>query len=48
MAQLIFGQSPEEAESAFYAALARADLDGMMAVWSEDEEVVCMHPAASA
>ena len=28
--------SPEEAESAFYAALARADLDGMMAVWSED------------
>jgi hypothetical protein len=35
--------SPEEAESAFYAALARADLDGMMAVWSEDEEVVCVH-----
>jgi ketosteroid isomerase-like protein len=38
--------SPEEAESAFYAALARADLDGMMAVWSEDEEVVCVHPGS--
>ena len=36
--------SPEEAESAFYAALARADLDGMMAVWSEDEDIVCIHP----
>jgi len=38
--------SPEDAETAFYAALARADLDGMMAVWSEDEEVVCIHPGS--
>ncbi|GLT24364.1 MULTISPECIES: nuclear transport factor 2 family protein [Zoogloea] len=38
--------SPEEAETAFYAALSRADLDGMMAVWSEDEEVVCIHPGS--
>lgn len=33
-----------DAEAAFYDALTRADLDAMMAVWSEDEEVVCIHP----
>lgn len=36
--------TPQDAESAFYEALERADLDGMMAVWAEDEEVVCVHP----
>jgi len=36
--------SAAEAEAAFYEALARSDLDAMMAVWSEDEEVVCVHP----
>lgn len=35
----------EEAESAFYEAFERADLDAMMAVWAEDEEIVCVHPA---
>ncbi|TVO57147.1 YybH family protein [Denitromonas halophila] len=38
--------SPQEVEVAFYAALARADLDAMMAVWCDDEEVVCVHPGA--
>lgn len=33
-----------EAETAFYDALARSDLDAMMQVWSEDDEVVCIHP----
>lgn len=33
-----------EAEAAFYDALARADLEAMMAVWSEDDEVMCVHP----
>ncbi len=36
--------SAADAEAAFYDALARADLEAMMAVWSEDEEVVCVHP----
>lgn len=36
--------SAAEAEIAFYEALARADLDAMLAVWSEDDEVVCIHP----
>ena len=34
----------QDAENAFYEALERADLEGMMAVWSEDEEIVCVHP----
>ncbi len=36
--------SPQDAEAAFYDALERCDLDAMMAVWAEDEEVVCVHP----
>ena len=34
----------EEAELAFYDALERADLARLMQVWSEDEEVICVHP----
>ena len=37
--------TPQDAETAFYEALERADLDAMMAVWAEDEEIVCVHPA---
>ena len=35
----------QDAENAFYEALERSDLEGMMHVWSEDEEIVCVHPA---
>jgi uncharacterized protein (TIGR02246 family) len=35
----------QDAENAFYESLERADLETMMAVWSEDEEIVCVHPA---
>ncbi len=34
----------QDAENAFYEALERADLDAMMAVWADDEEIVCVHP----
>ena len=34
----------QDAAAAFYEALERADLELMMAVWSEDEEIVCVHP----
>ena len=34
----------QDAESAFYEALERSDLEAMMAVWAEDEEIVCVHP----
>lgn len=36
--------NPQEIETAFYAALEASDLEAMMAVWSEDEEIVCVHP----
>ncbi|MBS0336668.1 MAG: nuclear transport factor 2 family protein, partial [Proteobacteria bacterium] len=36
--------TPQDAENAFYDALERADLEAMMAVWAEDEEIVCVHP----
>jgi uncharacterized protein (TIGR02246 family) len=34
----------QDAENAFYEALERGDLEGMMAVWAEDEDIVCVHP----
>jgi uncharacterized protein (TIGR02246 family) len=37
--------TPQDAETAFYEALERADLEAMMEVWAEDEEIVCIHPA---
>jgi ketosteroid isomerase-like protein len=36
----------EDAEAAFYDALGRADIDALMALWAEDEEIVCVHPGA--
>lgn len=36
--------SPEQAESAFYAAFQSGDLDAMMQVWSEESDIACVHP----
>lgn len=36
--------SSEAAESAFYLAFERADIDAMMAVWASDDTIVCVHP----
>ena len=36
----------QDAETAFYAALENADLDAMMAVWADDDDIVCVHPGA--
>jgi ketosteroid isomerase-like protein len=36
--------SAVETEAAFYDALNRADLDALMALWAEDDEIVCIHP----
>jgi len=44
--KIIFA-TPQDAETAFYEALQRADLDSMMEVWSADEEVSCIHPGAA-
>ena len=37
--------SPEDAEHAYYEALRAGDTDVLMDVWSEDEEIVCIHPS---
>lgn len=36
--------SAAEVETAFYDALNRADVDALMALWADDEEIVCIHP----
>ncbi|TWI66125.1 ketosteroid isomerase-like protein [Pseudoduganella lurida] len=36
--------SPAEVEAAFYDALNRADVDALMALWADDEEIICIHP----
>jgi len=37
-------QTPGQAEAAFYSAIESSDLDAMMAVWSNDSDIVCIHP----
>ena len=39
--------TPQDAESAFYEALEKADLEAMMAVWADDEDIVCVHPGGA-
>src|SRR5450756_440564 len=36
--------TPQDAEAAFYEAFEKADLDAMMAVWADDDDIVCVHP----
>ena len=36
--------SCDDVEAQFYEAMQRADLEQLMSVWSEDDEVVCVHP----
>jgi len=36
--------TPHDAETAFYEAFQRADIEAMMQVWADDESVVCIHP----
>lgn len=40
---LIF-PSPQEAEAAFYEAFQNGNIEAMMAVWSSDEDIICIHP----
>lgn len=36
--------TPEDAETAFYEAFERGNLEAMMAVWAESDDIVCVHP----
>jgi uncharacterized protein (TIGR02246 family) len=36
--------TPDDVEAQFYEALQQADLSKLMAVWSDDDEIACVHP----
>jgi ketosteroid isomerase-like protein len=36
--------SADDAEAQFYEALQRGDIEKLMAVWSDDDEICCVHP----
>ena len=36
--------SADDVEAQFYDALRRADIERLMAVWADDDEIVCVHP----
>ena len=36
--------TPDEIEQQLYEALQHADIEALMAVWSDDDEIVCVHP----
>ena len=36
--------SPDDVEAQFYEALQRGDIEALMALWADDDEIVCVHP----
>jgi len=45
MRRAVVFATAEAAEEAFYDALQRGDLADMMALWADEEDVVCVHPS---
>ena len=41
----LFFESATDAQHAFYDAFQRCDIEDMMAIWANDESIVCIHPA---
>lgn len=39
--------SADDIEAAFYDAIGRGDVDAVMALWADDDEIVCVHPGAA-
>jgi uncharacterized protein (TIGR02246 family) len=39
--------SADDVEAQFYEALRDADIERLMAVWHDDDEVVCVHPGGA-
>jgi ketosteroid isomerase-like protein len=39
--------SPDEVEAQFYDALQQGDIARLMAVWTDDDEIVCVHPGGA-
>lgn len=41
-----FLQSVEDTEHAYYDAIGRADIEALMALWADEDNIVCIHPGA--
>lgn len=41
MLRKAFFATPQDAEAAFYEARARGDIEAMMAVWGDEDDIVC-------
>ena len=41
----LLASTPDDVEAQFYEALREADINKLMAVWSDDDDIVCVHPA---
>lgn len=39
--------TPQDAETAFYEAFVKRDLEAMMEVWAEEDDIYCVHPGAT-
>ncbi len=39
--------TPQDAEAAFYDAFVRRDLEAMMEVWSDEDDIYCIHPGGA-
>ena len=39
--------SADDTEAQFYEAMQQGDLDKLMAIWADDDEVVCVHPGGT-
>ena len=40
-------ETADEIEAAFYNALQNGDIEKLMACWSDDDEIVCVHPGGA-
>ncbi len=40
----VAGGTADDIEAAFYEALQTGDIELLMACWSDDDEIVCVHP----
>ena len=43
----LLASSPDDVEAQFYEALREGDITKLMAVWSDDDDIVCVHPGGS-
>lgn len=39
-----WAQSPDDVEAAYYEALLTGNVDAVMALWSEHDDISCVHP----